>query len=68
MIPALVFIAFKYLVKLTMQINVLFDSPDNCICENHMTATRCSFVLALNLNRECEGKTSGFEPLVPDIM
>lgn len=53
--PALVLICLQVLGLINhANLCVLFDSPDNCMSDNHMTATGCSFVLALDVNRECE--------------
>lgn len=53
--PALVLICLQVLALINhANLCVLFDSPDNCMSDSHMTATGCSFVLALDVNRECE--------------
>lgn len=53
--PALVLICLQVLGLINhANLCVLFDSPDSCMSDNHMTASGCSFVLALDMNRECE--------------
>lgn len=57
--PALVLICLQVLGLINhANVCVLFDSADNCMSDNYMTATGCSFVLALDVNRECEDSRS----------